>query len=383
MEQRRRIACVTMVASESDIIESFARHTLGFVDHLHIQFHNSYDSSQEIVERLIGDGCSISFERGSDPVFRRQLLGDRLVRQAANGGHFDFILPLDADEFIVADSRSVLEAELAEMPPVSALTVNWLSYVPTEYDDPADPNPITRIRHRLRSPHVIHKAFFAASMLSQGDIYLSDGNHHLLSKTGREIPHRLSQRIFLAHFPVRSAQQLASKIAIGWAARVLSPDFTDNQSRHWRATDPAAVAGMTIKQLTRYAVGYLDSNERQLVEDPLSTAAQALAHGDLVRVDAFQRLSALIAALWSRGAAAGRLLQVLGEANDADRAADAERRKLLTELESADNKVHSLYQHIAHLRQAILRYRRSTQILAGLNVVLLIVLGMVIFLHLR
>ena len=57
-----------MVASECDIIESFARHTLCFADHLHIQFHNSYDASQEIVERLVAEGLPITFERNGDPV---------------------------------------------------------------------------------------------------------------------------------------------------------------------------------------------------------------------------------------------------------------------------------------------------------------------------
>jgi len=142
-----------MVASECDIIESFARHTLDFVDHLHIQFHNSYDSSRQIVENLIAEGLSISCEISTDPVFRRGVMGDSLLRRVACDSKFDFLLPLDADEFITAEDRMVLETELGAIPRVGALSVNWLSYVPTDQDDQTDPNPITRIRHRVRSLH--------------------------------------------------------------------------------------------------------------------------------------------------------------------------------------------------------------------------------------
>ena len=57
-----KLCSVAMVANESDIIEAFARHTLAFTDHLHIGFHNSYDTTREIIERLVDEGLSISHE---------------------------------------------------------------------------------------------------------------------------------------------------------------------------------------------------------------------------------------------------------------------------------------------------------------------------------
>ena len=40
---------------------------------------------------------------------------------AASRGRFDYILPVDADEFIAVASRNVLEAELAAAPADGAL----------------------------------------------------------------------------------------------------------------------------------------------------------------------------------------------------------------------------------------------------------------------
>jgi glycosyltransferase involved in cell wall biosynthesis len=342
-----RLACVTMVASECDIIESFARHTLDFVDHLHIQFHNSYDSSRQIVENLISEGLSISCEISTDPVFRRGLMGDSLLRRVACDSKFDFLLPLDADEFIAAEDRMVLETELGAIPRIGALLVNWLSYVPTDQDDQTDPNPITRIRHRVRSLHRLRKVFFAARMLSNDDIYLSDGNHELLSRTGQEIPHFQSQRVLLAHFPVRCSQQLASKVVIGTAARLLSPDLTANQSQHWRALSNDASIGveMPMSDLTQRAMDYLRGGEKELIKAPLLTKANQLTNCGLVRVDAFQRLSAFIAAVLShRTLTTPRLEPDVAASDPAPKSAD--RQQLLGELENARHTVQRLYEDI-------------------------------------
>lgn len=176
-----RLCCAAIVSNESDIIEMFARHALTFADHLHIMFHNSFDTSQEIVSRLIDEGLSISTEVAGDPAFRREQLGCDLIRSATSRDRFDFILPLDADEFIVARSREELEAELAAIPAVGTLSLAWLSYVPTPDDDRAEPNPVTRIRHRHSAPHPhIRKVFFPADLMQRDtDVILADGNHHL------------------------------------------------------------------------------------------------------------------------------------------------------------------------------------------------------------
>lgn len=352
-----------MIASEADIIESFARHTLHFVDHLYIQFHNSYDSSKEIIEQLICEGLPISFEQNPDPGFRREAIGNELVHNLAKDSRFDFILPLDADEFIVVNSRSVLEDELETVRHGGGLTVNWLAYVPTEADNQADPNPITRIRHRTRSIHPLHKVFFAAKTLADDDIYLGDGNHDLLSRSYHEVPHHRSERIFLAHFPIRSSPQLVSKVIIGSSARALSTDFTENQSKHWRAllSDPSTSLEMPIKQLSDYAAYYLDDRQQDLINAPLLTSVKKLTYQELVKVDAFERVAAFLNAV--------KPYFVL-QAGGAKVVNQADHRRLLGEVEFARHTVQMLHQQRQMLHT---RYRRRFR-LAALCVVVLLAL---------
>lgn len=336
---RPRLCAATIVANECDVIESFVRHTLSFADHLYVLFHNSYDTSRRIVDQLAAEGLPITIDVATSTAFAREKIGDVLVRRIALSGRYDYLLPLDADEFIVTGSRAELERELGLVPEGGTLSLDWLAYVPTERDDATDPNPATRIRHRLRTPHPrLRKVFFAATLLARNDVYLADGNHKLLSRTGREIPERATSRVALAHYPVRSAPQLASKVCIGSMARRLSADFTDNQSLHWRSmmADPSLTTDTPIGILSQVSMRYLGCADSDLVDAPLTTPARSLRYAGLIRVNAFERLSAFITATLAEG-----------EASDPSSAAERNWRKsLLKETEDARHTMQRLHEEL-------------------------------------
>jgi hypothetical protein len=369
-----------MVGSECDIVESFSRHTLSYVDHIYFHIHNSYDSTSEIVQRLIEEGLGISFKTLPDVAFQRERMGDALVRERA--ACFDYILPLDVDEFIVAPDRSTLESELESTPNLGLLRVRWLSYVPTIADDPKDPNPVTRIQHRLRSPHWVSKVFFPADVLRFDDVYLADGNHDLLSKIGRDIPQHTSKRIFIAHFPVRSSQQLISKVRIGAAARLLNPDFTEKQSPHWRslATDPLLRSDLSIQRLSEYALDYLGSRERDIIASPLQTPAKATKYHSQAEVDALERLSRFVARLLERPDVVLQLRQTLtGPSDTVDRTNLEREGVLVAEVETARRIIQKQNVRIRNLERRLRMLQPRTW--AIVLIVALIVCGAAILLQ--
>jgi len=351
MSDGRSLCAATFVANESDIVEAFVRHTLDFVDRIYIVFHNSFDSSRAIVERLAADGLPVTFEEDPEPGFRRERMADALARRLASGGQWDFVLPLDADEFIVATDRAALEAELAAAPANGALSVAWLCYAPTASDDAADGNPITRIRHRLRLPHPrFRKVFFRAAALDDRDVYLADGNHCLLSRSGRAVPETAAKSVFLAHFPIRSAQQFVSKVRVGAVARQLSDDFTDNQSRHWRAlaVDRALKADMPYEKLTALAIDYLGAGAGgEMIEAPLATKVRTLHHADMIQVDALDRMTAFSAAI-------ARALRIGVRSPDED----TDRQKVLGELETARRVLQRLHAQLGEAETRMARLKR-------------------------
>ena len=301
---------------------------------------------------MIAENLPVTYEINESPVYQRGFLGDALVRRMAARDNYDFIVPLDADEFIAAGSRETLESELAAVPAVGAMVVGWLNYVPTSNDDVADRNPVTRIRHRLSRPHATQsKVFFASRMLDFDDVYLGDGNHDLLSRIGREIRPYRSRRVFLAHFPIRSSEQLVSKVALGTVARSLSPDLTALQSRHWRALlrDPSVTSNMPLAELSRHAIGYLGGEDATLVEAPLATSARVLRHQDLIHVDSFTRLSGLMSAITKQLELMSDVKLALTEAKTTRHDA-LEQQRMLAEVDVAHQKVQRLHQKLRKYR---------------------------------
>lgn len=358
-----KLCCAAIIANECDIAEAFVRHALTFADHLHIMFHNSYDTTQEIVARLIEEGLSISTEVAGNPAYRREQLGCELIRSAASRDRFDYMLPLDADEFIAAESRSVLETELAAMPADGALSLAWLSYVPTPDDDPIDPNPLTRIRHRLSAPHpLIRKVFFRADLMQRfEDVVLADGNHRLLSRQGRAMPERTAINVHLAHYPVRSTAQIVSKSVLGSLVRQVSPDFNGHQSGHWRGlmSDLAIAEDPTDEQLMQIAKSYLgEAADTPLIDAPLIAGAQPLRFAGLIRVQPFARLARCLVAL----NAAGALHPIATEQNLADgrliTLPEAEYQRLLTERDLARSLTQQLHREVATMAATVAEGRR-------------------------
>jgi len=77
-----KIAAVTTVRNESDIVESFVRHNAAFIDRLYILDHRSTDSTPEILRRLTEEGLPLTVSREDDGIFRQGPTMTRLIKQA-------------------------------------------------------------------------------------------------------------------------------------------------------------------------------------------------------------------------------------------------------------------------------------------------------------
>lgn len=94
-----RLAAVGMVRNEADIIESFVRHTLRFVDELRLVDHLSTDRTPEILKQLQAEGLPLIVSRHSDTAQVQDILTARLAREAF-AAKAEWVLPLDCDEWL-------------------------------------------------------------------------------------------------------------------------------------------------------------------------------------------------------------------------------------------------------------------------------------------
>ena len=99
-------------------------------------------------------------------------------------------------------------------------------YVPCP-DDPVDDNVLRRIRHRRvdEGTYWTRKVIVPAARARDRRRSLSQGSHGLVdTRTGDWVPASFTDKLALAHFPVRSERQLARKVLGGWPAHVARPD---------------------------------------------------------------------------------------------------------------------------------------------------------------
>lgn len=229
-----KLVGIAMVRNEADIIEPFVRHNLAQLDALLIADHRSDDGTAGLLARLQAEGLPIEVQPEHGRAYQQGSVMTRLMRAAAARGA-DYVLPLDADEFIGCDAGSV-RAMLAQQPPGAALSVPWRTYVPCPDDCSEEPDPVRRITHRLATEvHPMYKVVVPARMAADPELSLNAGSHDLvLNCTGKALRSlRRDHPLFIAHYPVRSAQQLLAKAVRGWLAVLQKADRVPGEAYQW------------------------------------------------------------------------------------------------------------------------------------------------------
>jgi len=106
------LAAVSIVRSECDIIESFVRDNAAFFDRLYILDHRSTDTTPDILRKLADEGLPLVLSREGYGIFYQGPSMTHLIKGAFDDHPWDFIIPLDSDEFLRIPDRAGLEAFL-------------------------------------------------------------------------------------------------------------------------------------------------------------------------------------------------------------------------------------------------------------------------------
>jgi hypothetical protein len=304
-----KIAGISMIRNDADIVEPFVRHTLRLLDHLFVIVHCPQDGTGEILSALHAEGLPMTLVLDNEPAF---LQGERLT-SLARGAYAtfgaDYVLPLDADEFIVPPERSAIEAALMSVPADAvAARIRLRTFVVTS-DDPVDEqNPLRRIQFRPQHEAKVSKIVLAPAFASDRTLLIDHGNHGLL-RVGAAAGHlqlpSLPQ-LALAHYPVRTAEQLMNKTIIGYLAHLAAgrPSIEEKRlATHWRRCYEEMILdgstrGMTEHQLLAWFHGRQDTQVRsdRLICDP-TPAPDALRYAHLMRTDAYATLARFAEAL--------------------------------------------------------------------------------------
>ena len=214
-----RVAAITRVLNEADIIEAFVRHTAAFVSHHVFMDNGSADGTVEILRALAAEGLPVSVYESRAVTFNESDTLTQLYVQACADMAPDWVLCLDADEFI--DDRHTpsgllaLLAEYAARPePPDYLKIPVVDYIATSRDNPAERATPLRISHR-RAPSDTYKIIVRGGLQTER-LCIQHGSHwaRLDGRAAREV---VEPRLWVAHFSERSPYQYIMKFVRGWA----------------------------------------------------------------------------------------------------------------------------------------------------------------------
>lgn len=226
------VVAIAVVKDEADIIEQFVRHNLAYVGHLFVIDDDSKDGTREILMQLEQEGLRVTlFERQGSHFQQAYLINSLLANLRKNGVTYDYVLPLDADEFLRAPTFDLLGTLKASIPPLHTGWLRSVNFVPLQDEAPGGNLAAQFALGRPEGPSDGSKKIVAPyGLMEKGEI--SEGNHLLLIG-GASAPLAELPTVFLQHLPVRSADQIMAKSLVGSWRLAIKPGRHPDEGRHW------------------------------------------------------------------------------------------------------------------------------------------------------
>jgi hypothetical protein len=276
-----KLVAISTIRNESDILETFVRFHLQFVDHMMIVDHRSVDSSSQILQSLIKEGLPLELTQENRMDFQQSLMMTDLMKKAVLDFGADWVLPLDADEFLTTGGNGCVREVMEKLPQDKVVKVPWRTYVPLSSDNFQEPNILRRIQHRRRTENQnLRKIMVPRSMAMKKNAMIAAGNHGFVKKVfGRQkqFPYVDTDKLVHAHFPVRSPQQIAVKVFVGWLAILAKPNKEPTEGFHVKLLydrfknggqiSPGELTSMALEYATTSGTSALTQND--IIHKPL------------------------------------------------------------------------------------------------------------------
>lgn len=226
-----KIAAVTMVKNESDIIELFIKINSDFFDHFFIIDHCSTDGTLSILDQLIYEGHPITCVKIENIAFNQSKIITDLVREVSISGDYSYVMPIDCDEFIETGKHEFFKDLLLEKKSeIDIVYLPWKGFCPTSINYFGTEAPLLNFKARAKELHQYYKVILSSEFSKECTV--EAGNHDAFNENVLNCRRFLSP-INLYHVPVRSPEQLIRKVILGAHAFSQNIDRVAGQGYHW------------------------------------------------------------------------------------------------------------------------------------------------------
>lgn len=226
-----RIGAVSMVKNESDIIELFLKVNLRSLDKIFLIDHCSEDGTPEIIKAMQCKHPQIELLQYSSEEFNQSNVITTVVRNIASHNILDFIIPLDADEFISENNQSEFRKIIAStISKNEAALIPWETYCPISMDYFISDSPLySCFRKRSKEPRQFYKVILGNEYAKE--CIVSEGNHSAFSSKYDSASKIIRSKI--KHVPVRNSDQIIRKALMGSYSLSLKRGRKSSEGYHW------------------------------------------------------------------------------------------------------------------------------------------------------
>ena len=208
---------------ESDLIESNCRYMLTFCDAILLFDNYNIDNTMDIVQSMIKEGLNIivfqpSLSKGGDFIDAREHIIEEMVNAAFQAYGADLVFIFDPDEFLFHVDGHNPRGELENLAEDCEYRFQWRNYI--YQNDPVDNTgflPAFFSEYQI-TPYPFYKTALSKYLFNRYSPSFETGNHALAFSNPSErgkIPMIKSEKLHLAHFPLRSKMQTMTKILTG------------------------------------------------------------------------------------------------------------------------------------------------------------------------
>jgi len=221
-----------LVRDEADIIASHIDfHLSRGVDHILAMDNRSEDATTDILLSYQAKGVLTYIFQPQDD-YSQSVWVTQMARQAALELKADWVINSDADEFWWPDSGNLKDTLAAVPDNIEAVRVERTNFIPPAETSPLSFAAAMTVRERQSfnalgqplPPKLCHRGL--------AEVVVSQGNHDAYVQ-GRPLT-ATSAPLAILHYPVRSYDQFANKIAKGGAAYQRNTELPEGVGATWR-----------------------------------------------------------------------------------------------------------------------------------------------------
>lgn len=277
-----KITAIGVIKNAADVIEACIRGNSWLIDQFVLLDNMSTDRTVEILNSLQTEGFKIEVINDTEIQHTQAKKMDMLCAYVYEKYPSDFIIPLDDDEIIIPANKNIsmddAKISLAALNRDSLYYLFWRVYIPTDYDDTTEINVAKRQTFCFSDTvSTSNKVIIPSAITQEEGFHVIDGNHGAIFT--REHGNFHFPDLKLAHFPIRSAEQIRSKALIGWTNLLTMPDRCKVNGIHWGTIYEQVKDGnpLTTELLQTLSALYLMPDaEIEVVRDPVSLPSEYL-----------------------------------------------------------------------------------------------------------